>query len=80
MAYGEVPRIAVSASQKVNLGNFESADMHITYSNIPFDVDEETMAQIRATAQRIVIPALLDDLRSQIRKVRREDIDDREVA
>lgn len=52
IAAGEdgVPKIAVALGRKINLGNYESADVNIRLSQIPMGATEETIAEMLDTA------------------------------
>ena len=44
-------RICVTMGQKVNLGNYESADVSICLSGIPLGASEELIEEMLATAK-----------------------------
>lgn len=69
------PTLTVSLSRKVNVGNFESADVFISLSGIPFEASEETIGKMLKTSN-LAFDMIREELRGKIAQIRREDAQD----
>lgn len=67
----EAPMISLTLSRRVNLGNYESADVSVTLSRIPFEADER-MIQDMLDTSNIAFSVMRQDLRNKIAKIRME--------
>ena len=66
------PKIRVSISQKVNLGNYQMAEVQATMSDLPFDTDEQMLAQAQTTMLE-GLNRCVADIRDAIASIRKED-------
>lgn len=63
------PRITVSTTRKINLGNYESQDVFICLVDVPVDASEELIENMLITGEKAVkaISARLKGLVSEAR-------------
>lgn len=62
-------RICVTMGQRVNLGNYESADVSICLSGIPLGASEELVAEMLATA-KIAYRQIGERIKNEVREIR----------
>ena len=63
-------KVSVSASQKVNLGNYESADVFFSLSNIPSGAAEEQIEAALETAE-LAFNSVKEVVRGKIAAIRK---------
>lgn len=63
------PRITVSTTRKINLGNYESQDVFVCLVDVPVDASEELIENMLITGEKAVkaISARLKGLVSEAR-------------
>lgn len=71
MAYDDRPRISVSISRRVNLGEYNSADVMMCVSNIDFEANEAEIQRALST-QNLAFSMLAIEMRERIARVRME--------
>lgn len=66
------PRVAVGLSMKVNLGNYQSAEINLHVSGLTEDATPEEVAALLDGPGRIAFDAARDRLRTKVNEVMKE--------
>ena len=71
------PKVNLRVTQKVNLGNYQSAEVQAHITDLPFNADEVTLSIAQATMDE-GIKRMIASLRDNIRTIRKESREDEE--
>ena len=69
--FEKAPAIHISIEQSINLGNYQTAKVSMSITNLPFEADEDMIETAMAT-QAIAFTKMKEAMRGKIAKIRRE--------
>lgn len=66
------PTVTVSLSRKVNLGNYQSADVFISLNGLPMDVDQAEIDRLLSGPAALAFTSIAAKLREEVALVKGE--------